>query len=220
VAGTDDGGVTDETDQTAEQFWEGFYQDRDAIWSGRPNPLLVREVTDLTPGTALDLGCGEGADAVWLARRGWRVTAMDISATALGRGAGHAETAGVGDRIEWVRHDLAASAPGGAYDLVSAQFLQSPIAGQGEWESILRGAADAVAPGGTVVIVAHAGWPSFVDTPPHDYRFPTMPEILAALGLPKPGWTVALTELVEREIEHDGNHGVRGDNLVRAVRAR
>lgn len=209
------------TDQSAEQFWEGFYQDRDAVWSGRANPLLVREVTALSPGSALDLGCGEGGDAIWLAKQGWRVTALDISATALGRAAAHAETAGVGDRIEWVRHNLAESAHDGSYDLVSAQFLQSPVAGPGEWEAILRGAMAAVAPGGVLLIVAHAGWPSWVDTPPHEYRFPTVPEILGALDLPRAGWTVALTELVERELDGpDGHHGHRGDNLVRAVRDR
>jgi 16S rRNA G966 N2-methylase RsmD len=98
-------------------FWESFYRNGDRIWSGRPNPLLVREASDLTPGTALDLGCGEGADAVWLASRGWRVTAVDISATALERAARHAADAGVDERIAWQRHDLrraaAAVAPGG-----------------------------------------------------------------------------------------------------------
>jgi SAM-dependent methyltransferase len=209
------------TDQTAEQFWEGFYRDRDAVWSGRPNPLLVREVAELPPGSVLDLGCGEGGDAIWLARHGWRVTALDISATALGRAAAHADTAGVGDRIEWVRHDLSRSAPDGSYDLVSAQFLQSPVAGPGEWQAILRDAAGAVAPGGVLLVVAHAGWPSWVDTPPHEYRFPSIPEILGALELPGDGWTVALTELVERELAGpDGHHGSRGDNVVRAVRDR
>ncbi|HEX3650002.1 MAG TPA: class I SAM-dependent methyltransferase, partial [Pseudonocardiaceae bacterium] len=106
--------MTDMSEQTAEQFWEGFYQERDAIWSGRPNPLLVREIGSLQPGSVLDLGCGEGADAVWLARQGWRVTAVDISATALERAAGHADAAGVGDRIEWVRHDLSRSVPTGS----------------------------------------------------------------------------------------------------------
>jgi SAM-dependent methyltransferase len=214
-----DGVVTD-TSTSAEQFWEGFYQERDAVWSGRPNPLLVREIEALPPGSAMDLGCGEGADAVWLAQHDWRVTAVDISATALGRAAAHADTVGLRDRIEWVRHDLSRSIPEGAFDLVSAQFLQSPVAGPGEWEAILRRAAGAVGPGGTLLIVSHAGWPTWVETPPHDYRFPTIEEILRALDLPD-GWTVARTELVERQ--HDGpegQHGVRGDNLVRVVRDR
>lgn len=213
--------MTDTTGQTAERFWEDFYRERDAVWSGRPNPLLVREAAALSPGSVLDLGCGEGGDAVWLARRGWRVTAVDISATALARAATHADEAGVGDRIEWVRHDLSRSVPGGSFDLVSAQFLQSPVAGPGEWQAIVRGAADAVAPGGVLLIVWHAGWPSWVETPPTEYRFPSVPEMLDALGLPRDGWTVALTELVERETDGpDGQHGSRGDNVLRAVRDR
>jgi SAM-dependent methyltransferase len=204
---------------SAEGYWEDFYADRDGVWSGRANPLLVREVTGLSPGSALDLGCGEGGDAIWLAGRGWRVTAVDISATALGRAAAHADEAGVGDRVDWVRHDLSRSVPDGSYDLVSAQFLHSTVAGPGEWEAIMRGAANAVAPGGVLLIVTHAAWPSWVDHPHADFRFPTVDDILAATGLPADGWTVARTELVEREADGPaGEHGVRGDNVVRAVR--
>ena len=68
-----------ETAQTAEEFWEGFYAERDQIWTGNTNKTLVREVTGMSPGTALDLGCGEGGDAIWLAAQGWRVTAVDVS---------------------------------------------------------------------------------------------------------------------------------------------
>lgn len=74
----------DAADQAAE--WDTRYRERDgAMWSGRPNGRLVAEVADLTPGRALDVGCGEGADAIWLARRGWTVTAIDISDVAVGR---------------------------------------------------------------------------------------------------------------------------------------
>lgn len=65
------------------QHWDDMYRSRDHVFSGSPNPVLVGEVTGLTPGRALDAGCGEGADALWLARQGWQVTAVDISATAL-----------------------------------------------------------------------------------------------------------------------------------------
>ncbi|MGL5850276.1 MAG: SAM-dependent methyltransferase, partial [Phycicoccus sp.] len=82
----------------AATFWEDFYSGSEQIWTGRANPVLVDVATPLTPGQALDLGCGEGGDAVWLAGRDWHVTAVDISATALRRVVEHATAAGVADR--------------------------------------------------------------------------------------------------------------------------
>ena len=114
-------------DVEAERFWEDHYRRRERVWSGRPNPVLVDVFGSLRPGSALDLGCGEGGDAIWLARQGWRVTAIDVSATALDRAAVDAATAGVADRIEFRRHDLALSFPPGTFDLVSAQYLHSPV---------------------------------------------------------------------------------------------
>src|ERR687885_1951411 len=76
--------------------WDARYRERDgAMWSGRPNGRLVAEVASLAPGRALDVGCGEGADAIWLAQRGWTVTAVDISDVALGRAREAAELARV-----------------------------------------------------------------------------------------------------------------------------
>ncbi|WP_455565538.1 SAM-dependent methyltransferase [Micromonospora parva] len=136
-----------------EPAWEERYQSRPSVWSGRPNPQLVAEVTDLTPGRALDVGSGEGADAVWLAARGWQVTAVDISSTALGRAAANAETAGVGDRIEFIHADLRDKPPAEqAYDLVSAQFMHLPAEQRRE---LFAGLAAAVAPGGVLLIVGH-----------------------------------------------------------------
>src|SRR3954466_4962421 len=88
--------------QTAE--WDARYGERDgAMWSGRPNGRLVVEVADLTPGRALDVGCGEGAGAIWLTQQGWTVTAIDISNVALGRAQDAAKRAGVA--VEWVCGD-------------------------------------------------------------------------------------------------------------------
>jgi SAM-dependent methyltransferase len=95
------GGATE-----GERFWEGHYRGRDQVFSGHANPVLVGVAGLLRPGAALDLGCGEGGDAIWLARHGWRVTAVDVAATALERAAEHARTAGVADRITFERHDL------------------------------------------------------------------------------------------------------------------
>src|SRR3712207_6794823 len=138
----------------AERFWEGHYRRRERVWSGRPNPVLVAVVGGLRPGTALDLGCGEGGDAIWLARHGWRVTAVDVSATALDRAAADAAIAGVADNIDFLRHDLSLTFPPGAFDLVSAQYLHSPV--EFRRASVLQKAAGAVTPGGLLLIVDHA----------------------------------------------------------------
>src|SRR6266540_4189552 len=152
--------------------WEERYRTKPAVWSGRPNPQLVAEATGLTPGRALDVGCGEGADAVWLAERGWRVTAVDIAPTALRRAAAHAATAGaqIAARIEWTHADLRHETPAeGAYDLVSSQFMHLP--GDARRDLFARLAA-AVAPGGTLLIVGHH--PSDLQTTAHRMHFPDM----------------------------------------------
>jgi SAM-dependent methyltransferase len=208
-----------DTAKSAEQYWEERYRDEGRVWSGRPNPLLVREAGPLPPGTALDLGCGEGGDAIWLASQGWEVTAVDVSDTALRRGAEHARDAGVAAKIRWERHDLSQTFPEGSFDLVSAQFLHSPVAADGEREAILRRAAAAVAPGGILLVVGHAGWPSWQEEPPFDYHFPTTGDVLDALDLESGRWHVELEEVVERELpDPDGRPGLREDNVLRVRR--
>ncbi|PAK26099.1 SAM-dependent methyltransferase [Streptomyces sp. alain-838] len=201
----------------AAEFWEARYRDTDRVWSGRPNDLLVREASDLAPGTALDLGCGEGADAVWLASRGWRVTGVDISGTALERAAGHAADAGVGDRVVWERHELGRSFPEGSFDLVSAQFLQSPV--ELDQRAVLRDAARAVADGGTLLLVLHAGWPSWQTEPPFDAVFPTLDGVLAELALPDGEWMIETKETVRRpSVSPEGVEGFREDHVWRLRR--
>jgi len=202
---------------STQQFWEDFYRER-PVWSGRPNVLLVREVEALPPGTALDLGCAEGADAVWLAGRGWRVTGVDASAIALHRAAAHAAEAGV--EVDWQCHDLSRTFPDGTFDLVCAQYLHTPVEAPGERAAILRRAAAAVAAGGLLLVVGHAGWPSSVNEPPFDYRFPTTGDVLAALELDPAEWRVELEDLVEREfVDRDGRPDTRPDNVLRVRRA-
>ncbi|MGI5212489.1 class I SAM-dependent methyltransferase [Plantactinospora sp. CA-290183] len=202
------------------QYWEDFYREREQVWSGRPNQLLVREVAALTPGTALDLGCGEGADAIWLAQQGWRVTAVDISATALERAAVRAAGLGVGERIDWQRHDLPDSFPTGTFDLVSAQFFHSPVALAGEREQALRAAARVVAPDGILLVAGHEGWPSWMQTPPaHHVHLPSTAEVLDALGLEPGRWRVELEDVIARDFPGpEGQPGTRTDNLLRVRR--
>nr|WP_308441773.1 FAD-dependent oxidoreductase [Micromonospora gifhornensis] len=155
-----------------EAGWEQRYQERPAVWSGRPNPQLVAEAAELTPGRALDVGCGEGADAVWLAERGWRVTGVDISKTALQRAAQHAREVGeqVAQRIEWVHTDLLrGELDEGAYDLVSAQFMHLPPQPRRELYARL---AAAVAPGGRLLIVGHH--PQDLRSTAHRMHYPEM----------------------------------------------
>jgi SAM-dependent methyltransferase len=132
--------------------WEARYNaSPGGIWSGNPNPVLVTEAADLEPGTALDVGCGEGADALWLAERGWKVTGTDISAVALKRAANQGESLGLD--VNWQHVDLLAEPPEPrSYDLVSAHFLQLP---PDKRRVLYAHLADAVAPGGTLLLVGH-----------------------------------------------------------------
>jgi 2-polyprenyl-3-methyl-5-hydroxy-6-metoxy-1,4-benzoquinol methylase len=134
--------------------WEERYAGAEKIWSGNPNPQLVAEVAGLTPGTALDVGCGEGGDVIWLARRGWRVTGADFSANGLARAARHAAEAGVADRTDWWQVDARTfAADGRSYDLVTTHFLHPP---DGAMVEVTRRLAEAVAPGGYLLVVGHA----------------------------------------------------------------
>ncbi|NVI89638.1 class I SAM-dependent methyltransferase [Actinomadura sp. BRA 177] len=201
-----------------EEFWETRYAGHEHVWSGDPNAILVKEITGLEPGTALDLGCGEGADAIWLAGRGWRVTATDISRTALERAAQHAGDAGVAGRVDWQRHDLAVSFPEVSYDLVTAMFLHTPAEGMPR-EEILRTAAAAVAPGGILFIAGHSGPPPWdPDAHPH-VHLPGADEVLTSLGLPDGEWEVLHSGEHERlQTAPDGRTMTRTDNALKLRR--
>ena len=154
-------------------FWDELYRSLSAVWSGDPNPQLVAEISDLTPGTALDAGCGEGADAIWLAERGWHVTAADISPVALERARAFASNVSddVARRIDWLHADLLNwSPPAESYDLVSAQFMHPPTAPR---ETLFRRLAAAVKPHGTLLVVGHH--PSDLQT---TAKRPPLPELL------------------------------------------
>jgi 2-polyprenyl-3-methyl-5-hydroxy-6-metoxy-1,4-benzoquinol methylase len=134
--------------------WDERYGTEQRVWSGNPNAQLVAEVSDLTPGTALDVGCGEGGDVIWLAGRGWAVTGADFSSNGLARAARHAEQAGVADRTEWWLVDARSfAADGRVFDLVTTHFLHPPDGGM---LAVTRRLSEAVAPGGHLLVVGHA----------------------------------------------------------------
>ncbi|MWA15623.1 class I SAM-dependent methyltransferase [Streptomyces sp. BA2] len=202
---------------SAEAFWDERYNQSGRLWSGEPNAALVRETEGLVPGSALDLGCGEGGDAIWLARQGWRVTATDISRIALGRAAEHAAEAQVADRVDWQHHDLGASFPAGSYDLVSAQFLHSLH--EMPRERILRSAAEAVAAGGTLLIVGHMGFPAWETEPHPGVDFPSPQKVLASLDLPTEQWDVLVCDTHEHSLTApDGEPSTRTNYTVKLRR--
>ena len=212
----------DEPPFATQDQWDERYRSASAIWSGRPNPHLVAEATDLAPGTALDAGSGEGADAIWLAQRGWRVTGVDISPVALERAAAHAAEAGraVAERITWRHTDLTGGDPDpalGAFDLVSVHFLHLPA---DELDALHRRLAAAVAPGGTLLVVGHH--PSDIDTGVRRPRHPGMlftPERVAEELAPG-AWDVVTADVRGREAPApDGGPPVTvHDSVLRAVR--
>ena len=187
-----------------------MYAERDAVWSGEPNPQLVSDVAALPRGTVLDVGCGEGADAVWLARQGWDVTAVDVSQVALERARAHASSAGV--EISFEQADLVASPPpAGAYDLVSAQFFHLPDPPRSR---AYRGLGAAVAPGGHLLVVGH--YPSEHIGKDHPERLFTTDEIVALFG---DGWQVVTAETRERRAVHHGELSDLVDGVVLLRRA-
>ena len=195
--------------------WDERYAAQEQIWSGRPNAALVREVADLPPGRALDVGCGEGADAVWLAGRGWDVTALDVSQVALQRAAAAAEQAGV--RVRWVHAGfLEAGLPEAGFELVSAQY---PVLRRTPDDVAERALLAAVAPGGTLLVVHHAD----VDAEhsrshgfdPDDYVAPA--DVARVLG---DGWRVEVDERRPREVSGGQGAHHTHDLVLRARRLR
>ena len=201
---------------TNPEFWEDFYADGKGRWSGRANALLVDAATDLTPGVALDLGSGQGGDAVWLATMGWQVVAVDISTAALTFAAEHATTAGVSAAISWERHDLDVTFPDGEYDLVTTSYLHSPV--ELGREAILRRALPAVRPGGHLIVIGHAGPPSWDPGHHHGVELPSAAEVVAALDLPA-DWAVERCAEVDVAMQDpDGNPATRLDSVVHVRR--
>lgn len=204
-------------------FWEERYRstrgEHGRVWSGRVNEAVECEVADIPPGTALELGCGEGADALWLAGQGWSVTATDISATALAVGAAEAEHTGLSERIRWIQADLSTWRPSTEFDLVTTAFLHSPV--DLPREKILRRAASAVAPHGRLLVVGHGAVPPGSTLSHHEHDGPPLPtpqEVLTSLDLTD-DWIIETSALVERTaIWRDGSTVTLVDAVLRVRR--
>jgi len=190
-------------------LWDERHAARQPIESFEPDPTLVDEIGSLRPGRALDLGAGDGRNAIWLAIQGWQVTAVDFSQVALDRGRALATASGV--RVEWQLADLLEWAPGASrFDLVTLFFIHLP---SDERRDVYARAAAAVAPGGTLLIVGHdrTNLVDGVGGPQDPTVLFTPGEIAADLA----GFRVDRADVARRR-ELDGDGPI--DAIVRAVR--
>lgn len=195
------------------EAWDAKYGAApDLVWSAAPNRFVVDELAPLPPGTAIDLAAGEGRNAVWLAERGWRVTAVDFSVVAAERGRRLADDRGVS--VEWVVADLASYVPKpDAFDLVLIVYLQLTA---DELAHVLRRAAAGLAPGGTLLVIGHdlANLTAGVGGP-QDPRVLLTPETVTA---PLEGLRVERAGTVRRPVPVADRIVDALDTVVRAVR--
>ncbi len=194
--------------------WDRRYGGRELIWTAEPNRFLVAETETLAPGRAIDLGCGEGRNAIWLAERSWQAVGVDFSEVGLTKARELADARGVD--VDWVAADLLEYRPDPrASDLVLIFYLQVPAT---ERRPIIRAAADAVAPGGTFLLVAHDS-----SNLEHGHGGPQIPAVLYTArdvveDLDGAGLQIERAERVERPVLTSDGERVALDALVRARR--
>ena len=184
---------------------------------GTPNPTLVDTAGALEPGTALDLGCGRGEDALWLGRQGWQVLGIDVSGVAVAQATQAAEHEGL-DRVRFEQHDLAGSFPAGTFDLVTTHYLHST---EGlPREEVLRRATRSVAPGGTLLVVGHQTLPPWAwrDLDESARQLPAPQEVWASLGLDDAEWEQVRLDTAPRAVSHGDKHGPMDDTVQVARR--
>jgi SAM-dependent methyltransferase len=197
------------------QQWDERYSGAGFEWTTKPNQFVAAELADLAPGRALDLAAGEGRNTVWLAERGWRVTAVDFSRVGLEKGRKLAAARGVEtDRIDWIVADLRGYQPEpAAFDLVVIAYFQV----QAELRAaVLARAAAALAPGGTLFLIAHD-----LTNLTGGVGGPQDPEVLytpEAVAAELPGLRVVRAERVHRTVEREDGPATAIDTLVRAIR--
>ncbi|MFE4056425.1 SAM-dependent methyltransferase [Streptomyces sp. NPDC059096] len=177
-------------------FWDGVHAARPAAGDPRPNARLTETVTGLPPGDALDLGCGDGGDTLWLARLGWRVTATDISHVAVERVTALARSYGMDDRVTAVRADLHTSFPAGAFDLVCAHYLHTSF--DLDRATVLRAAAHALRPGGRLLVVDHGSVAPWSWNQDPDIHAAGPREVAAGIGLSPETWRVERADAARR----------------------
>ncbi len=194
------------------EAWNNRYQGREFVWKAAPNQFLVAEVGSLARGRALDLGCGEGRNAVWLAEEGWDVTAVDFSDAGISKGRELASQRGVS--VTWLVEDLNRFEPARlSFDLVVDFYVHLP---PDQRKNLLKRAAGAAAPGGTVLVVGHDR-----SNLEDGYGGPQDPDLLFAReeiagGLI--GLEVVKSTLVKRSVETDEGLSEAIDTLVMAQR--
>lgn len=193
--------------------WDERYAAAELVWSAGPNQFVESELAGLAPGRAVDLAAGEGRNAIWLARQGWSVAAVDFSRVALDKG-----RAVAGDLpVEWTCADATTWA-GEGFDLAVVAYLQLPEPQRGQ---AMRVAFDALVPGGTLLVVAHDSSNLLEGTggPQDPQVLYTAQDVLADLG--ERSFEVVRAECVEREVAAADGHGPAGrarDALVRVRR--
>lgn len=196
----------------AREDWDARYAQKELVWSAEPNRRFAAEVEALRPGRALDLACGEGRNAIWLAERGWQVTGVDFSEVAIAKATALAASRGVD--VEWVVADvLDDPAAGAAFDLVAVLYLQLP---RDEMLRAVRTAADAVAPGGTLVVLGHdtSNLTRGHGGPKDTSVLYTADDLLPALD----GLVVECAEAVERTVPLPDGEAIAIDAFLRARR--
>ena len=194
-------------DLSPTEYWEQRYSGSKRVWSGKVNATMASVVSELAPGTAIDLGCGEGGDVLWLAEQGWTALGLDISDTAVGRARDEAAARGL-DGASFEAVDLDAWEPDPAtVDLVTASFFQSNVAL--DRTAILRRAMTALRPGGRLVTVSHAAPPSWAKD--HPAKMVSVRDEAAQLGGSAEEWEVELAE--ERPRAATAPDGSAGEHL-------
>lgn len=196
-------------------FWENHYGQSQRVWSGKVNQVIENLVAPLTPGTSLDIGCGEGGDVLWLASRGWKATGLDISTTAVARAKEDAAKHGLDERqTQFIASDLKDWNPEQLFDLVTLSFFQAPF--EFPRAEFLRKAASLVASGGHLLALSHASLPSFAQIPEHELPiFPSPEQELEALALDPTEWNILTAQTRERSITApNGEPAVMDDSVV------
>jgi SAM-dependent methyltransferase len=193
--------------------WDRRYADGEFLWTMEPNRFVVQELADLPPGRAIDLACGEGRNAVWLAQRGWRVTAVDFSPVGLDKARRLADARGV--KVDWVLADLLDYEPAaGTYQLVLLAYLHIAAI---ERAAVLVRACSALAPAGEILVIGHD-----VTNLGDGVGGPQDPALLfspAAIAAELPGLSIKRAERVRRPVDVGGQIHDAIDTLVRASRS-